>query len=497
MSGVQPEAQPQGQQTTEAGASWIDQAIAATPQAQPDEARRLVETFLLEAQRKTVTFDRNLTRSINEAISTLDKQISRQLNEIMHHPRFAKLEGSWRGLHYLVKNSETGTNLKIRVLNAGKEELAKNLERAVEFDQSALFRAIYEDEFGQAGGDPYGALIGDYEWTTHPEDIQALRGIAQVAAAAFAPFISAAAPSLCGFKSWTELPRTRDLKTIFDTSKYTAWRSFRDMDESRFVSLVMPRVLARLPYGKETKRAEGFNYEEAPIDEDGTPRAMEHDNYCWMNAAYAAGVRLTSAFAEYGFCTAIRGKDSGGRVDNLPLHVFTSQDGDDEGKCPAEVLIPDRREKELSDCGFLPLIHYKNTDYAVFIGGQTTHKPKKQDTPDATANEQISARLPYLMATSRFAHYLKIMARDKIGSAMEAEDCERWLNRWIMQYTNGNPDGGEEMRARFPLREAQISVVSVPGAPGEYRAVAHLRPWLQFEALTASLRLVADIPKRT
>ena len=318
--------------------------------------------------------------------------------------------------------------------------------------------------------------------------------MSNVAAAAFAPFISAAGASMFGFDSWPELSRPRDLAKIFETQEYTKWRSFRDSEDARFVSLVMPRTLARLPYGAATKPIDEFSYEEAPYDAAGAAKPMQHNEYCWMNAAYAMGTKLTDAFAKYGFCTAIRGAEGGGKVENLPYHVFTSDDGDMDAKCPTEIAITDRREFELSNQGFLPLCHYKNTDYSVFFGAQTVQKPKKYDRPEATANAAISARLPYIMASSRFAHYLKVMARDKIGSFMEASDCERWLNRWIMNYVNGNENAGQEMKARFPLREARVEVKEIPGKPGSYNAVAYLRPWLQMEELTTSLRMVARIP---
>ncbi|MCU0987316.1 MAG: type VI secretion system contractile sheath large subunit, partial [Acetobacteraceae bacterium] len=297
-------------------------------------------------------------------------------------------------------------------------------------------------------------------------------------------------------QSWTELAKPRDLAKIFETAEYMKWRSFRDTEDARFVSLVMPRVLARLPYGENTKPIEEFGFEEAPFDANGAAKPMEHDHYCWMNAAYVMGARLTDAFAKYGFCTAIRGAEGGGKVENLPTHVFTSDDGDPDAKCPTELGITDRRENELSNLGFLPLCHYKNTDYAVFFGAQTAQKAKKYDRPEATANAAISARLPYIMATSRFAHFLKVMARDKIGSFMEATDCEAWLNRWIGNYVNGNPAAGPEMKARYPLREARVEVKEIPGKPGAYNAVAYMRPWLQMEELTTSMRMVARIPQK-
>jgi type VI secretion system protein ImpC len=491
---VSPEAAPVTTETAVAG-GLLDQVVAATKQTEPDRAQDLVKTLVEQALAGTVTFDRNLPRTIDRAIAAIDAKLSAQLNEVMHHPRFLQLEGSWRGLNYLVMNSETGTSLKLRVLNLPKRELHRDLTRAVEFDQSQLFKQIYENEFGTPGGEPYGALIGDYEWTNHPDDIEDLRLVSNVAAGAFAPFISAAGAKMFGFETWTELSRPRDLAKIFDTIEYSKWRSFRDTEDSRFVNLVLPRTVARLPYGAATKPIDEFAYEEAPFDATGAARSMNHENYCWMNAAYVMGTRLTEAFAQTGFCVAIRGAEGGGKVENLPFHVFTSDDGDLDAKCPTEIGITDRREFELSNLGFLPLCHYKNTDYAVFFGAQSTQKPKKYDRPEATSNAAISARLPYLMATSRFAHYLKVMARDKIGSFMEATDCEAWLNRWIQNYVNSNEAGGQEMKARYPLREARIEVREIPGRPGSYNAIAYLRPWLQMEELTTSMRLVARIPQ--
>jgi type VI secretion system protein ImpC len=481
--------------TETAAPGLLEQIITNTKQTQPDRAQDLVKNLVEQALAGTVTFDRNLTRTFDKAVAAIDAKMSAQLNAIIHDPKFLKLEGSWRGLHYLVQNSETGTSLKLRVLNISKRDLGRDLSRAIEFDQSQLFKKIYENEFGTPGGEPYGALIGDYEWTNHPDDLETLRLMSNISAGAFAPFITAAGAGMFGFDSWTELSKPRDLAKIFDTVEFTKWRSFRDSEDARFVNLVMPRVIARLPYGKATKPIDEFEYEEAPMDKRGKAQAMEHESYCWSNAAYVMGARLTDAFAKNGFCTAIRGAEGGGKVENLPTHIFTSDDGDIDTKCPTEIGITDRREFELSNQGFLPLCHYKNTDYAVFFGGQTVQKPKKYDRPEATANAAISARLPYIMASSRFAHYLKVMARDKIGSFMEASNVETWLNRWIQNYVNPNVDAGQDMKARFPLREAKVEVREIPGKPGSYNAVAYLRPWLQMEELTTSLRMVASIPQ--
>jgi type VI secretion system protein ImpC len=475
--------------------SFLEQAISATKQTSRDETEELLKTLTREAMSGTVKWDKNLTVTINKAIAEIDRVMSKQLSAIMHNEKFQKLEGSWRGLHHLVSNSETSTDLKIRMFNISKKELSKDLEKAVEFDQSQIFKKIYESEFGTAGGEPYAALIGDFEFSGHPDDLDMLTSMSNVAAAGFCPFISAADPKMFGFDSFTELSKPRDLEKIFDSAEYIKWRSFRDSEDSRFVTLTMPRVLARLPYGQDTKAVEAFNFEEASLDNEGRQLEAEHDEYCWMNAAYAMGTTLTQSYAEYGWCTSIRGAEGGGKVEGLPSHTFISDDGDTDQKCPTEIGITDRREAELSKLGFLPLCHYKNTDYAVFFGAQTTQKPKKFDDPSATANAEISARLPYIMATSRIAHFLKTMARDKIGSFMEASDAEEWLNNWIANYVNASPGASAEMKARFPLAEASIQVKEVPGSPGAYSAIAYLRPWLQMEELSASMRMVASIPK--
>lgn len=470
--------------------SLLMQAISATKQTEPDQAQALIKNLTEQALQGTVKWNKNLMVTIKSAIAKIDEKLSEQLAAIMHSEKFRQLEGTWRGLHYLIQNSETGEALKIRLLNVSKSELGKDLSRAVEFDQSELFKKLYENEFGTPGGEPYGVLIGDYYFSNHPDDIELLTNISGVAAASFCPFISASSAQMFGFDSWSELSKPRDMAKIFEGMEYAKWRGFRDSEDSRFVTLALPRVLGRVPYGSDTKPIEEFDY-----DELCGQAKLNSEEYCWMNAAYVYGTKLTSAFAQYSWCTAIRGAEGGGKVEGLPLHSFISDDGDTDTQCPTEIGITDRREAELSRLGFLPLSHYKNTDYAVFFGAQTTQKPKQYDKPDATANAEISARLPYIMATSRFTHFLKVMGRDKIGSFMEVSDVESWLNRWILNYVNGNADSGQEMKAKYPLAEAKVSVEAVPGKPGAYNAVAWLRPWLQMEELTASMRLVARIPE--
>jgi type VI secretion system protein ImpC len=475
--------------------SLLDQILSATRQTERSRAQELIRTLTDEALKGTVRYDRNVTLTLKQAMSDIDAALSKQVAAILHHPEIQKLEGTWRGLNHLVMNSETSARLRLKVLNVSKRELFKDVDKASEFDQSQIFKKLYEHEYGTPGGEPYGALIGDYEFSNHPEDVDLLGKMSNVAAAAFCPFIAAASPKLFGFDRWTDLSKPRDLEKIFDTLEYTKWKSYRDSEDSRFVNLVMPRVLARLPYGAATKPVEEFEFEEVASDSSGKHKTVPNEQYTWMNAAYVLGTRLTDAFAKNGFCVAIRGAEGGGKVEGLPAHVFVSDDGDLDLACPTEIGITDRREAELSKQGFLPLCHYKNTDYAVFFGAQSTQKPKKYDRPEATANAAISARLPYLMATSRFAHYLKVMARDKIGSFMEASDCANWLNRWIANYVNGNASSGQELKAKYPLAEAKIEVKEIPGKPGSYHAIAWMRPWLQMEELTASMRMVARIPK--
>lgn len=491
------EEQQAGAEAAAGEVSLLDQITTAMPASvQEDDATDMLRNVVDVAMQGVLTWDKSVTKTIRNTIDQLDKKLSKQLAEIMHHEQFQKLEGSWRGLHHLVMNTETSKTLKLRMLNITKRELFKDLDKAVEFDQSTLFKKIYEEEFGTAGGEPYGALIGDYEFTNHPDDIDLLEKVSNVAAAAHAPFISAADPKLFGFEGWEDLSKPRDLEKIFMSKKYTKWNSFRDTDDSRYVSLVMPRVLARLPYGASTKPIDEFSYEEVALDDAGEALPTSNNDYCWMNAAYVMGTNMTKAFAETNWCTAIRGMNNGGKVEGLPVHNFISDDGDIDSQCPTEIGITDRREAELSKEGFLSLCHYKNTDYSVFFGAQTCQRPKKYNTAEATENAAISARLPYIMASSRIAHYLKCIARDAIGDFMERKDMENFLKTWIAGYILADENASSKMKAKFPLAEARIEVEEIPGAPGSYNAVAFLRPWLQMEELTTSLRMVAKMPQK-
>jgi len=455
--------------------------------ASQERGKDIIKEFIGQVIQGEVTVSKDTEAMINARIAQIDHLISLQLNEILHHPSFQKLEGSWRGLKYLLDNTETSTMLKIRVLNVSKKELLKDLQRAAEFDQSATFKKIYEDEYGVFGGEPFGALIGDYEFSKHPEDIELLDRMSHVAAGAHAPFLTAAGPELMNLDSYTNLGTPRDIAKIFDSTEFAKWKSFRESEDSRYVGLALPHILMRLPYGRDTKPVDGFNYEEAV---DGT----DHSKYLWGNAAYALGTRLTNAFALYGWCAAIRGVEGGGLVEGLPAHTFRTDEGDVALKCPTEIAITDRREKELADNGFIPLVHCKGTDYAAFFSVQSAQKPKVYNTDAANANARLSTQRPYILAVSRFAHYLKAMMRDKIGSFMSRSQAERFLNDWIQTYTIGDDDAPATIKARNPLREARVEVVEVPGKPGAYRAVAFLRPHYQLDELSVSLRLVAELP---
>lgn len=459
-----------------------------------DRAKAQVETAV-STLAKQVLDDKDLiaedaVNSINAIIAEIDAKITEQMNHILHHEDFQKLEGAWRGLHYLVNNTETDEMLKIRVLNISKKELAKNLKKfkGTAWDQSPIFKKVYEEEYGQLGGEPYGCLVGDYHFDHSPPDVELLGSIAQVAAAAHAPFITGAAPTLMQMDSWQELTNPRDLTKIFSTPEYAAWRSLRESEDARYLGLAMPKFLARLPYGSKTDPVEEFDFEE---DTDGT----NADSYTWANSAYAMATNINRAFKEYGWCSRIRGVESGGAVEGLPVHTFPSTDGGVDMKCPTEIAISDRREAELAKNGFMPLIHKKNSDFAAFIGAQSLQKPAEYDDPDATANAELSARLPYLFASCRFAHYLKCIVRDKIGSFKERAEMEKWLSNWILQYVDGDPaNSSETTKAKKPLAAAEVVVEEVEGDPGYYTSKFYLRPHYQLEGLTVSLRLVSKLP---
>ena len=459
-----------------------------------DEAKSAVEqavqTLAQQALSQTGLIGTDAVKSIEAIIAALDRKLTEQVNLILHHEDFQKLEGAWRGLHYLVNNTETDEMLKIRVLNISKNDLGKTLKKfmGTAWDQSPLFKKLYGEEFGQFGGEPYGCLVGDYHFDHSPPDVELLREMSKVAAAAHAPFIAGASPTVMQMDSWQELSNPRDLTKIFTTPEYAAWRSLRESDDARYIGLAMPRFLSRLPYGAKTSPVEEFDFEE-------DTGAADHSKYTWANSAYAMAVNINRSFKLYGWCSRIRGIESGGAVEALPTHTFPTDDGGVDMKCPTEIAIDDRREAELAKNGFMPLLHRKNSDFAAFIGAQSLQKPFEYDDPDATANANLSARLPYLFACCRFAHYLKCIVRDKVGSFKEREDMQRWLQKWVMQYVDGDPaHSTEQVKARKPLAAAEVQVEEVEGNPGYYTSKFFLRPHYQLEGLTVSLRLVSKLP---
>lgn len=467
----------------------VERSRIARSHEEHDRAKRLIGALAKEVMAGTILVSDNMTLSLDKRIAEIDALISTQLSQIMHSPEFQKIESTWRGLYYFCQETPSNPLIKITMLNTTKKELIKDFQSATDFDQSALFKKIYEEEYGSFGGAPYAALVGDFEFDRTPSDLYILEQISHVAAAAHAPFISAASSDLLGLESFTDIDRPRDVSKIFETAEYVQWRSFRDSDDARYVALTMPRVLGRLPYHpKEGMSTEGFHFVEAVSGED-------HNEYLWMNSAYALSTRLTNAFDLYGWCAAIRGVEGGGLVEGLPVHTFKTSDGEVSFKCPTEIAITDRREKELSDLGFIPLVHCKNTDYAAFFAAQSTQKPKKYTTDSANANSALSSQIQYIMAVSRIAHYLKAMMRDKVGSFASAGNVEAFLNKWLSQYVLLDDGASQEAKAQYPLREATVKVVENPAAPGHYKSVVFLRPHFQLDELSVSLRLVTELPQ--
>ena len=491
MTDTRQEASTAPATTEETSVSLLDSILTksriARSDTEKDRARDLIAELVDQISAGTLSISQDAIASIDARIAQLDAILSDQLSAIMHSTEFQQLEGSWRGLKYLVDKSETSTTLKIKLFNASKKDLVRDLKSSSDFDQSALFKKIYEEEYGTFGGAPFATLIGDYEFSRHPEDLYLLEEISHIAGAAHAPFLSAASPELFGFESYTDLTGPRDLAKIFDTVEYAKWKSFRASEDSRYVGLTLPHVLGRLPYGPDTAPVEAFNFQEDVSGKD-------HQKYLWSNAAYALGARITDAFAKYGWTAAIRGVEGGGLVEGLPTHTFATDDGEVALKCPAEIAITDRREKELADLGFIPLVHCKGTDYAAFFSTQSVQRAKEYNTDAANANARLSSQLQYIFAVSRIAHYLKSMMRDKVGSFASKSSVEQFLNTWITQYVLLDDNASQQAKAQYPLREARIDVAEIPGKPGAYKAAAFLRPHYQLDELSVSLRLVADLP---
>ncbi|HHR6132083.1 TPA: type VI secretion system contractile sheath large subunit [Providencia alcalifaciens] len=465
----------------------IDSTHAIRRESDRERMKAQLNNFLAEILSGTIVISSDLIGSIEKRITAIDELLSKQVSLIIHHIEFQKKESSWRGLYKLVQSSVTDKT-QVRLLQCTKQELIKDFKSASDFDQSMLFKSVYESEYGTFGGSPFSAFVGDFQFDNTPQDINLLENISSVAAAAHAPFLSAIAPGMLSMNDFTELPRPRDLTKMFETTDYARWRSFRQNDDSRYIGLTLPHVIGRIPYGEKTIPAETFNFEES-IHEDETGR-----DYLWINAAWELAGRIVDSFEEYGWCASIRGVEGGGLVKGLPLHNYVSNRGERTMQCPTQVAISDRREKELSDLGFIPLVHCKGSDYAAFFAVPSINKPRLYNSDEANANARLSSQLPYLFATSRFAHYLKSIVRDKVGSFISRSECEAYLQKWIMQYVVASDEVGAETKARCPLREAKVEVVEVPGYPGVYRAIVWLKPHYQLEGLSMSLRLVADLP---
>jgi type VI secretion system protein ImpC len=487
---LQAQAQPEATVSTDEFSALLQKEFRPQSDRAREDIETAVKTLAEQALEQATVISDDALKSISAIVGEIDRKLTEQVNLILHHEDFQQLESAWRGLNYLINNTETDETLKIRVMNVSKKDLGKTLKKfkGTAWDQSPLFKKLYEEEFGQFGGQPYGCLVGDYHFDHSPPDVALLQEMMQLSAAAHSPFIAGAAPSVMQMESWQELANPRDLTKIFQTPEYAGWRSLREADDSRYIGLAMPRFLARLPYGAKTEPVDEFDFEE---ETDGA----DHTRYCWANSAYAMATNITRAFKLYGWCTQIRGVESGGAVEGLPTHTFPTDDGGVDMKCPTEVAIADRREAELAKNGFMPLIHKKNSDFAAFIGAQSLQKPAEYDDPDATANANLAARLPYLFATCRFAHYLKCMVRDKIGTSMDREGLQIWLQNWINQYVHPSPSiASDQEKAERPLAAAEVIVEEDESNPGYYSSKFFLRPHYQLEGLTVSLRLTSRLP---
>ena len=455
-----------------------------------DRISQAVQTLAQQALADAAVIGDDVFSTVDAMRAALDRKLSQQMDAIIHHPDFQKLESAWRGLHYLVMNTSTGKDMKIRVMNMSKDECRRMFRqfRDAAWDQSPLFKKVYESEFGQLGGQPYGAFTCDYSFDHSGPDLEVMKGLAKIGAAAHAPFIAGAAPSLFGMESWQELSNPRDLAKLFDATDYLAWRTFRESDDARYLALTMPRFLGRPTYGAKSEPVDAFDYEEETKG--------DHNNHLWINAAYAMATRITEAFSTWGWCTRIRGVESGGTVEGLPTAMFPTDDGGVDLKCPTEIAISDRREAELSAAGMLALVHRKNTDQATFIGGQTVHKPKNFDNADATANSNLSARLPYIFASCRFAHYLKCMVRDWVGGSREEKQLQMDLTNWVMQYVDGSPQSSSEStKAKLPLKGAQVEILPDPENPGYYKGKFMFVPHYQMEGMDIAMSMVSRLPK--
>lgn len=469
--------------------SVIDNTRAIRNEIDRQRAREQLDQFLFEVTSGTLTISNDIVDSIDERISLIDKLLSEQISVILHHPDFQKLESTWTGLKTLFNNKETD-EVVIKIFNASKADLIRDFRLSADFDQSSLFKKVYEYEYGTLGGVPYSILIGDYQFDNTPNDLYLLEQLSHVSAAAHAPFLSAPAPEMFGLDDFSGLHKPRDLMALFESTDYLRWKRFRESEDSCYVGLALPNVIGRLPYGTKTMPVETFNFEE-------NINADLREDYLWFNAGFALAGQMIKAFEKYRWCTAIRGVEGGGVVDALPTYSYVSPSGERVMQCPTEVAITERRERELAELGFIPLVYYKGTEKAVFFSINSPNLPRKYDDEQANANARLAVQLQYIMATSRFAHYIKIMMRNKIGSFTTAVACQNYLQRWLNEYIVSDDDASQKYKAKYPLRNAKVSVSERPDSPGTFKAILYLRPHFQLETLSMSIRLVAELPEGT
>jgi len=481
------------EQTTEAP-SLLDEIVTATKLKPKDEAYSLakkgVEALIAQLVEPGRKVEKVSKATVDEMIAEIDKKLSLQVDAILHHPEFQKLESSWRSLNFLVDKTDFRENIRLELLNVSKEDLLEDFEDAPEITKSGLYKTVYTAEYGQFGGKPYGNIIADYEFGPGPQDIKLLQYVASVASMSHAPFIAAAGPEFFGLEDFNGLPNVKDLKSTFEGPQYIKWNSFRESEDSRYVSLTLPRFLLRLPYGPDTKPVKTFNYEEDV--------SASHEDYLWGNTAFAFATRITDSFAKYRWCTNIIGPLGGGAVEDLPVHQFESM-GAIQTKIPTEVLVSDRREFELAEEGFISLAMRKGSDNACFFSANSVQKPKSfgisPEGKEAQLNYKLGTEMPYMFVANRLAHYLKVIQRENIGSWKERTDLDRELNAWIRQYIADQDNPSAETRSRRPLRQAQITVEDVEGEPGWYRVGLKVRPHFKYMGAYFTLSLVGKLDK--
>lgn len=470
-----------GQTSAPEGEMDLDKALESSGGRLSFAINHLIQA-IAETETRIEKIDKVL---IDSVISGIDQKLTSQLNEIMHHENFQKLESSWRGLQFAVDRTDFRQNIKVEMLNCTKEKLLEDFDDAPETVQSGLYKQLYTHEYDTPGADPFSFIVANYEFDRSAEDITLLQNVAKVAAATHCPFISAVNPHFFGMDSLDPLTNHPDIHSIFETHEYIKWKAFRESEDSRYVGLTLNKFLLRLPYGQDGQSVKGFNYEEDVV--------QDANRYLWGNPAFAFMANVNRSFANHGWAVNIRGPQGGGMVEDLPVHIFTSPEGG-QYRIPTEIIVPETKEFELAENGFIPLSVYKNKDYAVFFGAQSTQKPQKYDTASATANAKLSANLPYLFLVSRLSHYLKVMQREVIGSQKEKEDLQEDLNRWIRGLVTEDVSPTAEQKAKFPLREASVEVTESPDSPGFYHVSMKVRPHFQVEGVNVDLSLVSRLP---